>query len=89
MLALDPRRGVVGVQATGQDFVGHLRKLTEERAQECLDWLRTPGTCARALGLAQGQGPARGQAPDLAAPRPGPHPLPISNPNPRRARRNG
>jgi hypothetical protein len=21
-----------------------MRKLTEERAQECLDWLRTPGT---------------------------------------------
>ena len=44
VLALDPQRGVVGVQATGNDFAGHFRKLTEERAQECLDWLRTPGT---------------------------------------------
>lgn len=44
ILALDPQRGVVGVQATGQDFAGHLRKLTEARAQECLDWLSTPGT---------------------------------------------
>jgi hypothetical protein len=44
IIALDPQRGVVGVQATGNDFAGHFRKLTEERAQECLDWLRTPGT---------------------------------------------
>lgn len=44
ILALDPRRGVVGVQSTGQDFAGHLRKLTEEKAQECLEWLTTPGT---------------------------------------------
>jgi hypothetical protein len=44
ILALDPRRGVVGVQSTGQDFAGHFRKLTEEKAQECLDWLTTPGT---------------------------------------------
>jgi hypothetical protein len=34
----------VGVQSTGQDFAGHFRKLTEEKAQECLDWLTTPGT---------------------------------------------
>ncbi len=44
VLALDPQRGVVGVQSTGNDFAGHLRKLTEDRAQECLDWLSTPGT---------------------------------------------
>ena len=44
ILALDPQRGVVGVQSTGQDFAGHFRKLTEERPQECLDWLSTPGT---------------------------------------------
>lgn len=44
VLALDPRRGVVGVQSTGNDFAGHFKKLTEERAQECLEWLRTPGT---------------------------------------------
>jgi hypothetical protein len=44
VLALDPQRGVVGVQSTGNDFAGHLRKLTEERPQECLDWLSTPGT---------------------------------------------
>jgi hypothetical protein len=44
VLALDPQRGVVGVQSTGNDFAGHLRKLTEKKPQECLDWLSTPGT---------------------------------------------
>jgi len=44
VLALDPQRGVVGVQSTGNDFAGHLRKLTEARAPDCLDWLSTPGT---------------------------------------------
>lgn len=44
ILALDPQRGVVGIQSTGQDFSGHFRKLTQEKAQECLDWLSTPGT---------------------------------------------
>ncbi|XOV73812.1 MAG: hypothetical protein ACFHW5_11720 [Verrucomicrobiota bacterium] len=43
VLALDPQRGIVGVQSTGNDFAGHMRKLTEQRAQECLDWLSTPG----------------------------------------------
>ena len=50
VLALDPERGVIGVQSTGQDFAGHYRKLTEERAQECLDWLRTPGTALELWG---------------------------------------
>lgn len=43
VLALDPGRGFVGVQSTGQDYAAHYRKLTEERAQECLNWLSTPG----------------------------------------------
>ena len=43
IIALDFERGVIGVQSTGQDFAGHHRKLTEEKAQECIDWLRTPG----------------------------------------------
>ena len=43
--ALDPARGVVGVQCTGaHGWPDHWRKLTEEKAQESLDWLRTPGT---------------------------------------------
>ena len=44
ILALDPELGVVGIQSTGSDFSGHLRKLTEERAPETRDWLSTPGT---------------------------------------------
>lgn len=44
IIALDPERGVIGVQCTGSDFAGHYRKLTEEKAQESLDWLETPGT---------------------------------------------
>lgn len=44
VLALDPERGVVGIQSCGSDFAAHYRKLTEERAQELSDWLSTPGT---------------------------------------------
>ena len=44
ILALDHKRGVVGVQSTGNDFSGHLRKLTEDKAQESRNWLLTPGT---------------------------------------------
>lgn len=44
VLALDPERGVVGIQSCGEQFAAHLRKLTVERAQETTDWLMTPGT---------------------------------------------
>lgn len=44
VLALDPERGVVGVQCCGSSFAAHYRKITEERYQETLDWLQTPGT---------------------------------------------
>lgn len=44
VIALDPQRGVVGIQSCGQDFAAHWRKLTDERAQESCDWLTTPGT---------------------------------------------
>jgi hypothetical protein len=50
VLALDPERGVVGIQCCGSAFSGHLRKLTEERAQDTLDWLRTPGTSLELWG---------------------------------------
>jgi hypothetical protein len=43
IIALDPQRGVVGIQSCGSDFAAHFRKLTEERAQESIDWLSTPG----------------------------------------------
>jgi len=50
VLALDPESGVIGVQACGQSFAAHHRKLTEERFQECLDWLSTPGTSLELWG---------------------------------------
>ena len=50
ILVLDPERGVVGIQACGQDFKAHIRKITEEKAQESMDWLETPGTALELWG---------------------------------------
>lgn len=50
ILALDPERGVIGVQSCGSAFSEHLRKLTIEKAQETTDWLRTPGTSLELWG---------------------------------------
>src|SRR6056297_1143209 len=50
VLALDPARGVVGVQVCGKDFQPHVRKILEERAQDTYDWLLTPGTCLELWG---------------------------------------
>lgn len=44
VLALDPQAGVIGVQSCGNTFSAHLRKMQEEKNQECVDWLSTPGT---------------------------------------------
>jgi hypothetical protein len=44
VLALDPQRGVVGVQSCTTQFLEHYRTLTVEKAQATFDWLRTPGT---------------------------------------------
>lgn len=43
IICLDPARGFVGVQCCGADFAGHYRKMTTEKAQDCIDWLQTPG----------------------------------------------
>ena len=43
IIALDPQRGVIGVQSCGQAFSEHWRKLTVEKNQESYDWLSTPG----------------------------------------------
>lgn len=50
IIALDPERGVVGIQACGQDFKAHITKITEEKAQESIDWLETPGTALELWG---------------------------------------
>jgi len=43
ILALDPERGVIGIQ-TGTQRASHFRKITEDEAQNTIDWLETPGT---------------------------------------------
>jgi len=43
IIALDPERGIIGVQSCGQAFAEHYRKITEERNQECFEWLRCGG----------------------------------------------
>lgn len=50
ILALDPEQGVIGIQCCGGDFRKHFRKMTEERAQESMDWLQTPGTVLELWG---------------------------------------
>ena len=42
VILLDPNKGFVGVQITGTDYSGHLKKLQQERPLECLHWLRFP-----------------------------------------------
>ncbi len=44
IIALDPERGVIGVQCCSGGMSTHYIKITEERAQETMDWLQTPGT---------------------------------------------
>jgi hypothetical protein len=43
IIALDPKRGVVGIQCCGVDFSNHLAKITRERSQNARDWLSAPG----------------------------------------------
>jgi len=50
IIALDPTRGVVGVQSTGSAFAAHDKKLLDEKAQASLDWLQTPGTVLELWG---------------------------------------
>lgn len=50
VLALDPERGVIGVQSCGTAFNQHLQKLIVEKAQETSDWLSTPGTSLELWG---------------------------------------
>lgn len=50
IIALDPEKGVVGIQACGSNFSGHLTKIMEEKSQETIDWLNTPGTSLELWG---------------------------------------
>ena len=44
IIALDPEHGVVGIQSCGSAFSEHYRKITEECAEDAIEWLQTPGT---------------------------------------------
>ena len=68
VLALDPARGVVGVQCCGADFASHYRKITVERAQDTLDWLQTPGTALEIWGWRKVKAKRGGKA-EIWAPR--------------------
>ena len=50
IIALDHATGVIGVQSCGTAFSEHVRKLTEDKAAECIDWLLTPGTTLELWG---------------------------------------
>ena len=40
IIALDPIEGIVAVQSCGQAFSEHIRKLTEERNEDMVEWLK-------------------------------------------------
>lgn len=40
IIAIDPEDGIVAIQSCGQDFRGHIRKLTEERNDIVFEWLK-------------------------------------------------
>ena len=40
IVAIAPCVGIVAVQSCGQDFSGHIRKLTEERNEAVFEWLK-------------------------------------------------
>lgn len=50
VIALDPTRGIIGVQSCGSAFAAHERTILEERTQESIDWLSTPGTVLELWG---------------------------------------
>ena len=43
IIALDISKGIVGIQSCGQSFSEHIKKITEERNEECFEWLRCGG----------------------------------------------
>lgn len=51
IICLSPDMGVAGIQACGQDFKAHQRKILEEKAQESIDWLETKIRCTHCSRL--------------------------------------
>lgn len=50
IIALDPERGIVGIQSCGSAFAAHEKTILEERWQDTYDWLATPGTALELWG---------------------------------------
>lgn len=50
IVALDHKRGVIGVQSCGTAFSEHVNKLFGEGRQSCIDWLSTPGAMLVLVG---------------------------------------
>lgn len=40
IIAIDPTQGIVAIQSCGQDYSGHVKKLTEERNEAVFEWLK-------------------------------------------------
>jgi predicted TIM-barrel fold metal-dependent hydrolase len=40
IICIDPVDGIIAVQSCGQDFSGHIHKLTEERNEAVFEWLK-------------------------------------------------
>ena len=68
IIALDPSRGVIGVQSAGQDFSGHDRKILTEKRQDAIDWLSTPGTSLELIAWRKIK-KERGKSTEIWAPR--------------------
>lgn len=40
IIAIDPTEGIVAIQSCGQDYSGHVKKLTEERNEAVFEWIK-------------------------------------------------
>ena len=50
LMALDPNRGVVGIQVCGSDVPSHMKKIKEQHVNNTIAWLETPGTSLEVWG---------------------------------------
>ena len=50
VIALDPARGVIGIQICGTGYAEHYKKITEEKRAETVAWLSTPGAILELWG---------------------------------------
>jgi len=50
IIALDPIKGIIGIQSTGIGFREHYLKMVNDHGQDTLDWIRTPGASLQLWG---------------------------------------